>query len=143
MLTIQLTHPLLLAALAAAGHGSKVLIADSNYPHATAHGPNATVVHLNVSRGLVSGPDTLAAIASVIQIESAAVMAPGDVFLPVHDEYRRLLGADVPVAIMERFAFYEECRGNDLALLVATGEDRIYANLLLTIGVAPAVQEAN
>jgi L-fucose mutarotase len=53
------------------------------------------------------------------------------------------LGADVPVAIMERFAFYEECRGNDLALLVATGEDRIYANLLLTVGVAPASQEAS
>lgn len=143
MLTIQLTHPPLLAALAAAGHGSKVLIADSNYPHATAHGPNATVVHLNVSRGLVSGPDALAAIASVISIESAAVMAPGDEFLPVHDEYREQLGADVPVAIMERFDFYEACRSLDLALLVATGEDRIYANLLLTIGVASATQETN
>ncbi|MFZ0531316.1 MAG: RbsD/FucU domain-containing protein [Propionicimonas sp.] len=138
MLTTQLIHPPLLAALAAAGHGSKVLIADSNYPHATAHGPNAEVVHLNVSRGLVNGTDTLAAIASVITIESAAVMAPGDEFLSVHEEYRELLGADVPVTIMERFAFYEACRGNDLALLVATGEDRIYANLLLTIGVAPA-----
>jgi L-fucose mutarotase len=143
MLTIQLTHPPLLAALAAAGHGSKVLIADSNYPHATAHGPNATVVHLNVSRGLVSGPDTLAAIASVIHIESAAVMAPGEDFLPVHDDYRRLLGADVPVTIMERFEFYEACRSNDLALLVATGEDRIYANVLLTIGVASGTQETN
>ncbi len=143
MLTIQLTHPPLLAALAAAGHGSKVLIADSNYPHATAHGPNAEVVHLNVNRGLVNGPDTLASIASVISIESAAVMAPGDEFLPVHDEYRQLLGADVPVAIMERFEFYEACRSNDLALLVATGEDRIYANLLLTIGVASGPQGAN
>ncbi len=44
---------------------------------------------------------------------------------------------------MERFEFYDACRGNDLALLVATGEDRIYANLLLTIGVASGIQEAN
>lgn len=136
MLTTQLTHPTLLAALAAAGHGSKVLIADSNYPHATAHGPNAQVVHLNLSRGLVNGLDVLTAITSVIKVESAAVMAPGTDLLPVHEEYRQLLGADVPLEIMERFAFYEAARGQDLALLVATGEDRIYANLLLTVGVA-------
>ena len=37
--------------------------------------------------------------------------------------------------IMERFAFYDACRSTDLAVLVATGEDRIYANLLLTVGV--------
>ena len=123
-------------ALAAAGHGSKVLIADSNYPHATAHGPNAQVVHLNLSRGLVNGTDVLTAITSVITVESAAVMAPGIDLLPVHKEYQQLLGTDVPLEIMERFAFYEAARGQDLALLVATGEDRIYANLLLTVGVA-------
>lgn len=135
MLTTALTHPPLLAALAAAGHGSKVLIADSNYPRATAHGPNARLVHLNLTRGLVNGTDTLQAILSAIVVESAAVMAPADDLLPVHEEYAALLGADVPLAIMERFAFYEACRGSDLAVLVATGEDRIYANLLLTIGV--------
>ncbi len=135
MLTTALTHPPLLAALAAAGHGSKVLIADSNYPHATAHGPNARLVHLNVTRGLVNGTDTLKAITSAIVVESAAVMAPGDELLPVHEEYAALLGDGVPLAILERFAFYEACRGQDLALIVATGEDRIYANLLLTVGV--------
>jgi L-fucose mutarotase len=135
MLTTYLTHPPLMAALAAAGHGSKVLIADSNYPHATAHGPNAEVIHLNFTRGLVNGTDTLKGIISVIPIESAAVMAPGEDFLAVHDEYKALLGPDVPVEIMERFAFYDACRSGDLAVLVATGEDRIYANLLLTVGV--------
>jgi L-fucose mutarotase len=34
--------------------------------------------------------------------------------------------------------FYAECRQSDLAVCVATGDDRLYANLLLTIGfVAP------
>lgn len=142
MLTTHLTHPPLLAALAAAGHGSKVLIADSNYPHATAHGPNAEVIHLNFTRGLVNGTDALAGIISVIPVESAAVMAPGEDFLPVHEDYKALLGADVDVQIMERFAFYDACRSSDLAVLVATGEDRIYANLLLTVGVvSPKVSE--
>ena len=135
MLTTYLTHPPLLAALAAAGHGSKVLIADSNYPHATAHGPNAQVIHLNFTRGLVNGTDALKGIISVIPVESAAVMAPGEDFLDVHEEYKALLGEAVPVEIMERFAFYDACRSSDLAVLVATGEDRIYANLLLTVGV--------
>ena len=135
MLTTYLTHPPLLAALAAAGHGSKVLIADSNYPHATAHGPNAEVIHLNFTRGLVNGTDALSGIVSVIPVESAAVMAPGEDFLEVHEEYKALLGEAVPVEIMERSAFYEACRSRDLAVLVATGEDRIYANLLLTVGV--------
>jgi L-fucose mutarotase len=135
MLTTYLTHPPLLAALAAAGHGSTVLIADSNYPHATAHGPNAQVIHLNFTRGLVNGTDALKGIISVIPVESAAVMAPGADFLEVHEEYKALLGADVGVEILERFAFYDACRSSDLAVLVATGEDRIYANLLLTVGV--------
>jgi L-fucose mutarotase len=91
----------------------------------------------------VNGTDTLKGIISVIPIESAAVMAPGEDFLEVHDEYKALLGPDVPVEIMERFAFYDACRSGDLAVLVATGEDRIYANLLLTVGVvSPAGSES-
>lgn len=136
MLTTHLTHPGLLSALAAAGHGSSVLIADGNYPFATAHGPNARVVHLNVRPGLVSATDALAAITTAISVESAVVMAPGGDLLPVHLEYQRLLGPQVPLAILERFSFYDACRGSDLAVLVATGEERLYANLLLTIGVA-------
>jgi L-fucose mutarotase len=48
----KLTHPQILAALARAGHGSKVLISDGNYPHSTAKGPNAEVVYLNLSPGI-------------------------------------------------------------------------------------------
>ncbi|WP_418605716.1 RbsD/FucU domain-containing protein [Georgenia sp. SUBG003] len=34
-----------------------------------------------------------------------------------------------------RREFYDACRGPDLALVVATGDQRLYANLLLTLGV--------
>ena len=37
-----------------------------------------------------------------------------------------------------RFEFYDECRTEDLAIVIATGEQRIYANLLLTVGVRHA-----
>ena len=36
---------------------------------------------------------------------------------------------------MERFAFYAAARDDNMALLIATGEERVYANILLTIGV--------
>jgi len=36
-----------------------------------------------------------------------------------------------------RFEFYEAARSPNLALVIATGEQRVYANILLTIGVIP------
>ena len=41
MLKYRLTHPEILAALAGAGHGSQVLIADGNYPFSTGANPAA------------------------------------------------------------------------------------------------------
>ena len=49
MLKNRLLHPDILAALGRAGHGSKVLIADGNYPFSTTLGPNAMLVSLNLS----------------------------------------------------------------------------------------------
>ena len=44
MLLTPLLHPEISAVLAAAGHHSKVLIADGNYPASTTLGPNAKLV---------------------------------------------------------------------------------------------------
>ena len=44
MLKTPILHPQILHALGRAGHGSKVLISDGNYPHITKRGPNAEVV---------------------------------------------------------------------------------------------------
>jgi len=46
VLRYRLTHPEILAALASAGHGSTVLLADGHYPAATAAGPHAITVAL-------------------------------------------------------------------------------------------------
>lgn len=34
-----------------------------------------------------------------------------------------------------RSAFYDEARGSDVGIVVATGEDRLFSNILVTIGV--------
>ncbi len=52
-----------------------------------------------------------------------------------HAEIRSLIPGDVPVELLERFAFYDATRSTSLALVVATGDQRLFANILLTIGV--------
>lgn len=145
MLAYPLLHPEILAALGRAGHGAKVLIADGNYPSSTTLGPNARLVSLNLSPGVVSGPQVLAALASAIPIEAAGVMqyaTSGPEGLttdpPIWARYAQILhdaGVDVDLERIERFAFYEASRGRDVALTIATGELALYANLMLRIGV--------
>ena len=60
MIKYKLTHPQILAALASAGHGSKVLIADGNYPFSTGSNPAATHVYLNLTRGFAPVDEVLA-----------------------------------------------------------------------------------
>ena len=135
MLNSSLIHPQILAALAAAGHGSTVLIADANYAHSTGTRPGAPIVHLNLSPGTVTVDQVLAAVIAAIPVERATVMAPDDgSYSPVRDRYAGLLGEGVPVDVAPRADFKAACRGEDLALTVATGDDRYYTNVLLTIG---------
>ena len=136
MLNYTLIHPPLLGALAAAGHGSQVLLADGNYPAATAKPLGAPVIHLNLQPGLLSVTQVLKPILEAVTIEAAHVMAlPDNSPVPAHEEYQQLLGEAVELSVVERFAFYEAARGPDVAFVVATGDQRICANLLLTIGV--------
>ena len=137
MLAQPLTHPELLAALAAAGHGSTVLIADGNYPHATAVGPNAKQIYLNLRPGMVSVDDILAAILSSVSVERAQVMKPetGDE-PPIFGRFRSLL-PNIQLEGLERHDFYDTARGPDLAVAVASGDCRHNANLLLTIAALP------
>jgi L-fucose mutarotase len=141
MLRTRLIHPEILAALAAAGHGSQVLISDGNFPHATATPPGARRVYLNLSPGRVTSTEVLEAVAATVPLEAAAVMRPHDADAPaVLDEYRALLPPDLPVEVVERMAFYELTRRPEVTLAVATGDQRLYANVLLTIGyIDPAV----
>jgi L-fucose mutarotase len=135
MLKTRLLHPGILAALGEAGHGSQVLIADGNYPLRTRTSQAAHRVYLNLAPGVVSVTDVLRALVDAIPIEAASVMTPDDGEEPaIFADFRTLLGG-IELGRLGRFPFYEAARGPDVALAIATGEQRLYANLLLTIGV--------
>jgi L-fucose mutarotase len=145
VLKFSLLHPQILEALGRAGHGSQILIADGNYPFSTPLGRNARLVSLNLRPGLVNATQVLETIASAVPIEAAAVMAypkQGPYAQgsdpPVWAEFRNILaggGFHEPLVLIERFDFYRAAAEDRVALVIATAEQRIYANILLTLGV--------
>lgn len=136
MLTYDLIHPPLLAALASAGHGSRILIADGHFPCSTHTNPAAAMIHLNLRPGLLNVDQVLETLLEAIPVEHATVMDSDGPPVPAHEGYRAALGAHVPFERVERFAFYDLARTPDIAVVIATGDQRQYANLLLTVGVA-------
>jgi L-fucose mutarotase len=137
MLKSKLLHPTLLNALASSGHGGMVLIADGNYPFSTRSNPRAKRVYLNLMPGVVLVTQALEAVLSAIPVEAAQVMRPDDGSEPgIYADFRRMLPT-ITLEPLERFAFYERAREPEVALVVATGDQRLYANILLTIGVVP------
>jgi len=138
MLKFQLLHPQILEALGAAGHGAQVLIADGNYPLLTRSNPSARHVYLNLAPGLVTVTDVLKVMVEAIPIEAARVMGPDTGEEPsIYNDFRAILNPGLTLERLGRFEFYDAAREYDTALAIATGEQRIYANILLTIGVIP------
>tara|TARA_R110002096_G_scaffold161339_2_gene327859 strand:- start:2615 stop:3058 length:444 start_codon:yes stop_codon:yes gene_type:complete len=145
MLKHQLIHPKINEVLGRAGHGSKVLIADGNYPASSALGERAELVSLNLSPGVVSASQVLEALVTAIPIEAAEVMMyhtsgphaqEGEP--PVWQQYRDIFSKetiDLTLEPIERFEFYKAAGDADHVLTIQTAEQQPFANLLLTIGV--------
>ena len=122
------------------GNVYEIVLADGNFPSESV-GKNAVVVRAD---GLPL-PELLDAILTLLPLDSyvekpAALMAvvPGDPCKPdIWDEYKEILEkhGENPqnIEMTERFAFYERAR--NAYAVVATGEERIYANILLKKGV--------
>jgi len=98
VLNTPLLHPDILRILAQAGHHSKVLIADGNYPASNKRGPRAELISLQLSPGVPTVAQVLAAILGTVRIDevhtmgidrsdSYAAATPGDP--PVWNEYSR------------------------------------------------------
>jgi L-fucose mutarotase len=145
MLKHTLIHPQINAILGRAGHHSRVLIADGNYPAHNTLGPNAELVCLNLMPGLVTCTDVLRALLSAIPVEAANTMGipdddpyklKGDP--PIWNEYRTILrdaGSSVELRPIQKWDFYDAVASRDHVLTIQTGEQALWANLLLTIGV--------
>ncbi len=136
MMLTRMLQPDILSALGRAGHGSCVLIADGNYPVSTHAPANAAKVFLNLRPGLVRVADVLEVLRETIPIEQATMMAtPDGQSAAIHQELLKLLPAGVSVRSLPRAEFYAAVNHSVTALVIATGEEQRFANLLITIGV--------
>jgi len=144
MLKQQLIHPRINEILARAGHHAKVLIADGNYPASTKKGPNAEVICLNLSPGVVNVSQVLRAILSSVVIDAVNTMGipPDDSYAqkgepPVWSEFRQVIsesGLKLALQPIEKWDFYKQVESPDHVITIQTGEQALWANLLLTIG---------
>ena len=144
MLKHRLIHPDISAILARAGHHSKVLIADGNYPCSTKKGPNATVICLNLAPGCITVSQALAAVLSAVQVDLVNTMGiPADDSYaqagepPVWAEFRSVVAASGCRAQVEpilKWDFYKHVESPDHVLTIQTGDQALWGNVLLTLG---------
>lgn len=128
-------NPEIMRTLALCGHGDKILIADGNYPLDAKSGM-AEKVYLGVSAGIPTVTAVLDALLCEINIEKAEVMLPEDGSTPdIFGEFSDRLGG-VALDGLGRYEFYSACSEDCVRLAISTGEKRVYANLLITVGVA-------
>ncbi len=133
----SILSPELLKVLMEMGHSDEIVISDGNFPSAS------------MAQRLIrlDGHDTPTVLAAILELmpldtyvdEPVALMAvtPGDDYKPViWDDYKRIIKekeGNHALEMMERFAFYE--RAKKAYAIVATGEEALYANLILKKGV--------
>jgi L-fucose mutarotase len=135
MLLTKCIHPEILDTLGKMGHFSRILIADGGYPMITASPASATKVWLNLMPGWVLVTEVLEALVATIPLESAHVTTPPDgADQPVFDEFRKRLPNGMAVGKVAQHTFYQKALEPDVAMVIATGDTRNYANLILTMG---------
>ena len=135
----KLLSPELLKVLCEMGHGDEIVIADANFPS------NALGKRVIRADG-ISGTAMLEAVLSVIPLDTYSdpnmmlmQLVPSDegkVNPVIWEEYKKIanrLDDNAKVGNIERFAFYE--RAKTAYAVIATGEEAIYANIILKKGV--------
>ena len=148
MLKTSLTHPDILRIIARAGHHSRILIADGNYPASSKRGPNSELVCLNLAPGVVTVSQVLRAILSVTPIDHVNTMGipPDDPYAqhgepPVWAEYRKILaeaGTALKLEPILKWDFYQHVASPDHVLTIQTADEALWANVLLTMGCRTA-----
>ncbi len=133
--------PDMLKYLAEMGHGDELVIADGNFP-AERIGKNAHVVRAD-GHGV---PEILDAILHLIPLDTYVEKPVGlmqlvegdtcgepEIWQTYIDILKKYEPDNNDIEYIERFAFYE--RAKDAQLIIATGEEAIYANIILKKGV--------
>ena len=134
----KILSPELLKTLMEMGHGDEIVIADGNFPSETI---GQRVIRCD-GHGV---PELLDAIMQLFPLDSypekpvmLMEVVPGDPVVPtIWDKYKEIINRYEPenckIEMIERFAFYE--RAKTAFAVVATGEEAIYANIILKKGV--------
>jgi L-fucose mutarotase len=144
MLKTTLLHPEILRVLAGAGHHSKILIADGNYPASTKRGPNASIVSLNLAPGIVTVSQVLRTLLTAVPVDHVNTMGipPDDPYAqqgepPVWADYRAIIaesGLPLRLEPVLKWDFYRHVESPDHVLTIQTADQSLWANVLLTLG---------
>ncbi len=133
----KVLSPELIKILAEMGHGDEIVIADGNFP---SENYGKRVVRADGH----GGAKMLEAVLTLMPLDTYAPenfllmqVVPGDTVKPlIWEEYRSIAkekDPNVREGSLERFAFYE--RAKQAFAVIATGEEAIYANIILKKGV--------
>lgn len=134
----KILSPELVKILMEMGHGDEIVIADGNFPSETI---GKRVVRCD-GHGV---PELLDAIMKLFPLDTYTEkpvmlmeVVKGDPVVPtIWDDYKKIINKYEPenckIEMIERFAFYE--RAKTAYAVVATGEEAIYANIILKKGV--------
>ena len=144
MLKHQLIHPKVNEVLGRAGHHARILIADGNYPASTKKGPNAELVCLNLSPGIVTVAQVLRAVLSAVPVDHVNTMGipPDDPYAQqgeplVWNDYRQILrdsGLSLKLEPILKWDFYKHVESPDHVLTIQTADQALWANVLLSVG---------
>ncbi len=135
MLKSGCINPCIMAALSKLGHGDKILIADGNYPLMKKTG-DAEKVYLSLTASTPTVTEVLSALLHEVNVEAACVMDPRTETEPaIFEEFRQLL-PDISLSKLGRYEFYDAASDPTVGLAISTGETRVFANILITVGVA-------
>lgn len=136
MINGSVTHPDVLAALARAGHTSKVLIADGHFPAATLLSPQVPRVFLNYAPGLLSVSDVLGPLLEAVEVQDvvAATFEDGSK-PPIWEDYLRLLPDHLHLGEVKGSELTTAFTDQELGLAILTGELRAASCIVLTLGL--------
>ena len=131
----KILSPELLKVLCEMGHGDEIVIGDGNFPHESM---GQRVIRAD---GL-GGSELLDAILKLFPLDTYQEnfmlmdVSEGSPRPEIWDEYIRIANENDPnvkIKMLERFEFYNESR--KAYAIVASGEERIYANIILKKGI--------
>lgn len=134
----KILSPELIKTLMEMGHGDEIVIADGNFPAETF---GKRVIRCD-GHGAVELLDAVMQFFPLDTYTEKPVMlmevVKGDPVVPtIWEDYKEIINKYEPenckIEMIERFAFYE--RAKKTYAVVATGEEAIYANIILKKGV--------